>query len=154
MGSIENTMAFKTGMERIGDGYNYIWSPVQRQGYLNLGYDLKQFINEKAGNLDAGFDGTTFGNVQCMTDVDCPDDSIFCLSLAQFKRYVLEEVQPARFPGGDIYWPKTASSGQNYADSWIINLYGKLNIGVPNPRMAGAKATNLALVSGVSRHIA
>jgi hypothetical protein len=154
MAQIENTMAFKTGMEKIGDGYVYCWSPVQRQAYLNLGFDLKQFINEKAGNLDAGFDGTTFGNIQCMTDVDCPDDTVFCYNLSQFKRFVLSDVKTQTFPGGDIFWPKVASSGQNYADSWIVNLAGKLNIGVPNPRLAGAKITGLSISSGVSRHIA
>jgi hypothetical protein len=154
MGQVENTMAFKTGMEKIGDGYVYIWSPVQRQAYLNLGYDLKQFVNEKAGNLDAGFDGTTFGNINCMTDVDCPDDSVFCVNLSQFKRFVLTDVQPQKFPGGDIFWPKTASSGQNYADSWIVNLAGKMQLGVPNPKNAGAKTTGLAVNSGASRHIA
>jgi len=154
MAQIENTMAFKTGMERIGDGYQYIWSPVQRQAYLNLGFDLKQFVNEKAGNQDMGFDGTTFGNINCTTDVDCPDDTIYCVNLSQFKRFVLIDVAAQKFPGGDIFWPKLASSGQNYADSWIVNLAGKLNLGVPNPRMAGAKLNNLAITSGVSRHIA
>lgn len=154
MGQIENTMAFKTGMEKIGDGYSYCWSPVQRQAYLDLGYELKQFTNEKAGNLDAGFDGTTFGNIKCMTDVDCPDDTVFCLGLSQFKRFVLDEIGPVTFPGGDIYWPKTASSGQNYADAWIVNLCGKLQVGIPNPRLGGSKVTGLALPGGVSRHIA
>lgn len=154
MGSIENTMAFKTGMEKIGDGYMYTWSPVQRQAYLNLGYELKQFVNEKAGNLDAGFDGTTFGNISCTTDVDCPDDSIFLWNPSQLQRVELEPIGAQRFPGGDIFWPKTASSGQNYADSWIVNLAGKFQIGAPNPRLTGARMSGLALPGSVSRHIA
>jgi hypothetical protein len=139
MGQIENTMAFKTGMEKIGDGYRYIWSPVQRQAYLNLGYDLKQFVNDKAGNLDAGFDGTTFGNIPATTDVDCPDDTVICESDEQFKRVELIPIGLQKFPGGDIFWPKTASSGGNYADSWIVNIAGKMQVGCPNPRLTGAR---------------
>lgn len=154
MGQIENTMAFKTGMEKIGDGYTYRWSPVQRQAYLNLGYELKQFMNERAGNMDAGFDGTTFGNIKASVDVDCPDDTIVLAGMSQFKKFQLIPIQALTFPGGDIFWPKLGSSGQNYADSWIVNIAGKLQIGVPNPKMAGARLTNLAIPSGVSRHIA
>jgi hypothetical protein len=154
MGQIENTMAFKTGMERIGEGYRYIWSPVQRQAYLNLGYDLKQFVNDKAGNLDAGFDGTTFGNISATTDVDCPDDTVVCESDAQFKRVELIPIGVQTFPGGDIFWPKTASSGQNYADSFIVNIAGKMQVGCPNPRLTGARLHTLALPGGTSRHIA
>ena len=154
MGSIENTMAFKTGMEKIGDGYRYIWSPVQRQAYLNLGYELKQFVNDKAGNLDAGFDGTTFGNIKATTEVDCPDDHVILESDAQFKRCELIPISTQRFPGGDIFWPKTASSGQNYADSWIVNLAGKLQIAAPNPKDTGARLSGLALPGSVTRHVA
>lgn len=155
MGQIENTMAFKTGMEKIGEGYRYIWSPVQRQAYLNLGYELKQFTNDRAGNLDAGFDGTTFGNIPATTDVDCPDDTVICESDAQFKRVELIPITAQKFPGGDIFWPKTASgSGGNYADSWIVNLAGKMQVGCPNPKDTGARLYSLALPGGVTRHLA
>jgi hypothetical protein len=66
-----NTMAFKTGMEKQ-EGCVMIWSPTQRQAYLNLGYELKQFTGEK---LDLGFDGISHSNINIVTDVDCPDDS-------------------------------------------------------------------------------
>lgn len=154
MGAIENTMAFKTGMEKIGDGYEYIWSPVQRQAYLNLGYDLKQFVNEKAGNLDAGFDGTTFGNLKARVDVDCPDDTVVCPGMTQFKRTELIPIAPQKFPGGDIFWPKLASSGQNYADSWLVNLSTKTEVACPNPRLTGARMASLAVSGSVSRHVA
>lgn len=154
MASVENTMAFKTGMEKIGDGYKYVWSPVQRQGYLILGFELKQFVNEKAGNFDAGFDGTTFGNIKASVDVDCSDDSVILPGMSQFKKFQLLPIQALTFPGGDIFWPKLAQSGQNYADSWIVNLSGKLQVGVPNPSQCGARIYGLALPGSVSRHIA
>lgn len=153
MGSIENTMAFKTGMEKIGEGYSYIWSPVQRQKYLELGYELKQFIGDNAGNFDAGFDGTTFGNIKARVDVDCSDDSVILPGMSHFKKFQLLPIQALQFAGGDIFWPKLGSSGQNYADSWIVNLAGKLQVGVPNPSQCGARIYGLSVSGAVSRHI-
>jgi hypothetical protein len=147
---LNNTMAYKTGMEKQ-DGMVLIWSPAQRQAYLNLGYELKQFVRDSgagAGNLDLSFDGITHAGIPTITDVDCPDASIFMVNFDALKRFQLLPVGPVKNESGTMLFQRNASSGQGHSDGFNVYLAGKLQIGAPNPRMVGAKLTTLS-TSGV-----
>lgn len=139
-----NQMAYKTGMEKQ-DGMVLIWSPAQRQAYLNLGYELKQFVSSNAGHLDLSFDGITHANIPTITDVDCPDDKVFMVNFDQLKRFQLLPVGPVKNEAGTILFQRNASSGQGHADGYNVYLAGKMQIGAPNPRNVGSKLTNLSL---------
>ncbi len=150
-----NTMAYKTGSE-TQEGLTMIWSPAQRQAYLNLGYELKQFAgNGGAGKLDLSFDGISHANIPTLTDVDCDDAKVFMVNFNQIKRFQLEPVGPRKAPGSDsILFQRNASSGQGHADGYNVYLAGKMQIGSPNPRNVGAKLTTLSTTGLPSGNIA
>jgi hypothetical protein len=153
---LNNTMAYKTGMEKQ-EGMVMIWSPAQRQAYLNLGYELKQFIREPeagAGKLDLSFDGISHAGIPTVTDVDCPDDTVFMVNFDQLKRFQLLPVGPVKNEAGTILFQRNASSGQGHADGYNVYLAGKMDIGAPNPRLVGAKLINLATSGLPSGNIA
>lgn len=148
-----NTMAYKTGLEKQ-EGLSMIWSPAQRQAYLNLGYELKQFAGA-AGKLDLGFDGITHSGISTILDVDCDDSKVFMVNFDQIKRFQLQPVGPVKAPGSDsILFQRNASSGQGHADAYNVYLAGKMQIGAPNPRNVGAKLTTLATSGLPSGNIA
>lgn len=149
-----NTMAYKTGMEKQA-GMVLLWSPAQRQAYLNLGYELKQFVGNNAGNLDLSFDGISHANIPTVTDVDCPDNVIFMVNFDELKRFQLLPVGPVLNPGGGgMLFQRNASSGQGHADAFNVYLAGKMQIGAPNPRNVGAKLTTLSTTGLPSGNLA
>ena len=151
--SMINQGTYKTGEDGVqGKSRIIIWSPVQKQAYLNLGYDLKQFVNSE--KLDLGFDGVTHGNNPTAVDVDCPDDSIFMPDFDYINRFELLPTQPKKSQDGGILWQRNASSGTGHSDNLNIYIVGKLQIGSWNPAMAGTKMTGLGVNSGVNPHIA
>lgn len=147
-----NTMAYKTGMEKQ-EGLTMIWSPAQRQAYLNLGYELKQFVGA-GGKLDLSFDGVSHAGIRSLTDVDCDDAKVFMVNFDQLKRFQLRPVGPVRNEAGSILFQRNASSGQGHADGYNVYLAGKMQIGAPNPRLVGSKLTSLATSGLPSGNIA
>jgi hypothetical protein len=147
-----NQMAYKTGQEKQ-EGMVLIWSPAQRQAYLNLGYELKQFVGGNQ-SLDLGFDGITHSGVKTVMDVDCPDDKVFMVNFDQLKRFQLLPVGPQRNEAGTILFQRNASSGQGHADGYNVYLVGKMQIGAPNPKMVGSKLTSLSTTGLPSGNIA
>ncbi len=146
-----NTMAYKTGMEKQ-EGLTMIWSPAQKQAYLNLGYELKQFVGA-GGKLDLGFDGVTHSGIPSIFDVDADDSKVYMVNFDQIKRFQLLPVGPQE-KGGSILFQRNASSGQGHADAFNVYLAGKMQIGAPNPRNVGAKLTTLATSGLPSGNIA
>ena len=138
-----NQMAYKTGMEKQ-ENMVMIWSPAQRQAYLNLGYELKQFVREGAQKLDLSFDGISHANIPTITDVDCPDDKVFMVNFEQLKRFQLLPVGPVRNEAGTMLFQRNAASGQGHSDGYNVYLAGKLQIAAPNPRLVGSKLTSLS----------
>jgi hypothetical protein len=148
-----NQMAYKTGMEKQ-EGMVLIWSPAQRQAYLNLGYELKQFVGG-GGSLDLSFDGITHAGIKTVTDVDCPDATVFMVNFDQLKRFQLLPVGPQKVPGTDsILFQRNASSGQGHSDGYNVYIAGKMQIGAPNPRLVGSKLTTLSTTGLPSGNIA
>jgi hypothetical protein len=147
-----NQMAYKTGQEKQ-EGMVLIWSPAQRQAYLNLGYELKQFVGGNQ-SLDLGFDGITHSGVKTVMDVDCPDDKVFMVNFDQLKRFQLLPVGPQRNEAGTILFQRNASSGQGHADGYNVYLVGKMQIGSANPKMVGSKLTSLSTTGLPSGNIA
>lgn len=137
-----NTMAYKTGNE-TQNGLTLIWSPAQKQAYLNLGYELKQFVNGGAQPLDLGFNGITHSGMPTLLDVDCPDTKIFLLDFSQIQRFQLQALGPV-LNQGSLTFQKNASAGSGHADSALIYIGGKLQLGSPNPRNIGAKLTTIS----------
>ncbi len=154
---LNNTMAYKTGMEKQ-EGMVMVWSPAQRQAYLNLGYELKQFMRDAGGNaagmLDLSYDGITHAGIPTITDVDCPDDTVFMVNFDQLKRFQLLPVGPVKNEAGTILFQRNASSGQGHADGYNVYLAGKMDIGAPNPRLVGAKLISLSTSGLPSGNIA
>lgn len=153
--SMINQETYKTGEDGVtGQSKQIIWSPVQKQGYLNLGYDLKQFVQPGAQKLDLGFDGVTHANNPTSVDVDCPDDSVFMPDFDYINRFELLPTQPRKSQDGGILFQRNAASGTGHSDNMNIYIVGKLQIGSWNPAMAGTKETGLSVATGVSPHIA
>lgn len=150
---LNNQMAYKTGVEKQ-ENMVLIWSPAQRQAYLNLGYELKQFVGA-GGSLDLGFDGITHAGINTVTDVDCDDAKVFMVNFDQIKRFQLLPVGPQKAPGTDsILHQRNASSGQGHADGYNVYLAGKMQIGAPNPAQVGSKLTTLSTTGLPSGNIA
>jgi hypothetical protein len=147
-----NQMAYKTGQEKQ-EGMVLIWSPAQRQAYLNLGYELKQFVGGNQ-SLDLGFDGITHSGVKTVMDVDCPDDKVFMVNFDQLKRFQLLPVGPQRNEAGTILFQRNASTGQGHADGYNVYIVGKMQIGSPNPKMVGSKLTSLLTTGLPSGNVA
>jgi hypothetical protein len=147
-----NQMAYKTGQEKQ-EGMVLIWSPAQRQAYLNLGYELKQFVGGNQ-SLDLGFDGITHSGVKTVMDVDCPDDKVFMVKFDQLKRFQLLPVGPQRNEAGTILFQRNASTGQGHADGYNVYIVGKMQIGAPNPKMVGSKLTSLLTTGLPSGNVA
>lgn len=151
--SMINQMTYKTGEDgNTSKNAPLIWSPVQKQGYLNLGYDLKQFVNTE--KLDLGFDGVTHSNHPTDVDVDCPDDSVFMPDFDYINRFELIPTQPRKSPDGGILFQRNAQSGSGHSDAYNIYLLGKLQVGSWNPAMSGTKQTGLGISTGVNPHVA
>lgn len=151
--SMINQMTYKTGEDgNMATNAPLIWGPVQKQGYLNLGYDLKQFVNTQ--KLDLGFDGVTHSNHPEAVDVDCPDDSVFMPDFDYINRFEILPTQPKKSQDGGILWQRNASSGQGHSDNLNVYIVGKLQVGSWNPALAGTKETGLSISTGVSPHIA
>lgn len=151
--SMINQMTYKTGEDgNISSNTPLIWSPVQKQGYLNLGYDLKQFVNTQ--KLDLGFDGVTHSNHPEAVDVDCPDDTVFMPDFDYINRFEILPTQPKQAQGGGILWQRNAASGTGHSDNLNVYIVGKLQIGTFNPALTGTKETGLSVNTGVSPHIA
>jgi len=153
--SMINQETYKTGEDGVsGDAKPIIWSPVQKQAYLNLGYELKQFVQPGAQKLDLSFDGVTHAGNPTAVDVDCPDDSIFMPDFSYINRFELLPTQPKKSQDGGILWQRNASSGTGHSDNLNVYIVGKLQIGSWNPALAGTKMTGLSISSGVDPHIA
>lgn len=153
--SMINQETYKTGEDGVsGDSKQVIWSPVQKQAYLNLGYDLKQFVSPGAQKLDLGFDGVTASGNPTSVDVDCSDDSIFMPDFNYINRFELLPTQPRKSNDGGIMFQRNAASGTGHSDNYNLYIVGKLQIGSWNPAMAGTKMTGLGINSGVNPHIA
>lgn len=151
--SMINQETYKTGEDGVsGDNKMIIWSPVQKQAYLNLGYDLKQFVNSQ--KLDLGFDGITHSNNPTAVDVDCPDDSVFMPDWNYINRFELLPTQPKKSQDGGILWQRNASSGTGHSDNLNIYIVGKLQLGSWNPALAGTRMSGLSVSSGVNPHMA
>jgi len=153
--SMINQGSYKTGEDgHSGESRMIIWSPVQKQGYLNLGYDLKQFVQPGAQKLDLGFDGVTHGNNPTAVDVDCPDDSIFMPDFDYINRFELLPTGPRKSEGGGILFQRNAAGGTGHSDNYNLYIVGKLQIGSWNPALSGTKMTGLSVGTGVNPHIA
>ena len=153
--SMINQGTYKTGEDGVvGKSRMIIWSPVQKQGYLNLGYDLKQFVQPGAQKLDLGFDGVTHGNNPTAADVDCPDDSIFMPDFDYINRFEILPTQPKKSQDGGILWQRNAASGTGHSDNLNVYIVGKLQVGSWNPAMSGVKMTGLSIATGVNPHLA
>lgn len=151
--SMINQETYKTGEDGVsGDSRMIIWSPVQKQAYLNLGYDLKQFVQPGAQKLDLGFDGVTHGNNPTDVDVDSPDDTIWMPDFNYINRFEILPTQPKISNGGGIFFQRNASSGQGHADAVNTYIVGKLQLASWNPAFAGCKMTGLSVASGVNPH--
>ncbi len=153
--SMINQETYKTGEDGvIGQNKQVIWSPVQKQGYLNLGYELKQFVQPGAQKLDLGFDGVTASGNPTSVDIDCPDDTIFMPDFDYINRFELLPTQPKKSQDGGILWQRNAQSGTGHSDNLNVYIVGKLQIGSWNPAMAGTKMTGLGISTGVDPHLA
>jgi hypothetical protein len=137
------------------DGFVWSFPPGQCHAYELIGQVRGQIMqNGTAGKLDLGFTGMSHNNIPILSEVDQQDDEIELINFSKLVRFQLKALSPEMYPGGGIYWPQNAASGQGHADALNIYLTYKGEIGSWNPKEIGARGSSVAVSSAVSRHLA
>ena len=75
------------------------------------------------------------------------------VNFSKMGRVQLKALEPMPFPGGGIFWPRNANSGNGHQDGVNVYMVGKMETFSHQPKDLGARLTTLP-VGNVSRHVA